>query len=196
MVKNQETEGIILKIHETTNNAYILKVITEDYSLLTIYAPHAKNSKKRYGQLDLFDWGIFTIKDNQQGIYRLQEFSAKSSFPAVRDSLDKIIVVSCVAEILEQTTPENDPSSLPSFKTFKEYLLSLEHLSELREILKSTHLCLVELLVDSGIIDSEQLAIPSSKNLIKLIQATEHYLGRQLRLRLEIEKLIKSLKKE
>ncbi len=192
---NQETEGIILKIHQTTNNALILKVITADYSLLTVYAPYAKNSKKRYGQLDLFDWGLFTIKENQLGLYGLHEFSAKSSFPGVRNSLDKIIVVSCVAEILEQIIPENDPSSLPSFITVKDYLLSLERLTELTEILKLTHLCLLELLVDAGIVEREELATPNGKNLIRMIMETERYLGKQLKLKFEIEKLIQELKR-
>lgn len=196
MVKNQETEGIILKIHQTTNNAFILKVITADYSLLTVYAPYAKNSKKRYGQLDLFDWGLFTVKENQQGFYGLDEFSAKSSFPGIRNSLDKIIVVSCVAEILEQVTPENDPSSLPSFITFRDYLLSLESLNELTEILKLTHLCLLDLLVDSGIVDQEELSTPNGRNLVRMMNYTEKYLGKPLRSKFEIENLIRRLKRD
>lgn len=194
MLKNQETEGIILKIHETTNNALILKVLTLDYSLLTIYAPHAKSSKKRHSQLDLFDWGLFSLKENQLGLHGLQDFSTKSSFPSLRASLDKIIVVSCVAEILEQITPENDPSSHSYFPTFKEYLVLLENLTALNEILKLTHLSLLDILSNSGTIALEEFSTPSGNNLLGLITNTEQFLGKNLKLKSEIARLIQKLK--
>ena len=194
MIKNQEIEGIILRIFETTNNGYILKILSQEFSLITAYAPFAKNSKRRYGQLDLFDWGYFTIREKTEGQFSLQEFEARSSFPKIRQSLDSIVSVSLIAEILEQLTPEGELHTDQNFQIFKNYLLGIEDLSQLSEILKKTHHCLIAILKNVGILEDDILITPTAKNFLSLIDQTENYLGKKLKLRGDVSSLIKRLK--
>ena len=193
MQKTQETEGIILKLSETTNGAYVMTVITEEHALLNIYAAYAKNSKSRFGKLDLLDWGILSYSDNPRGLHNLAQFAPRSSFPGIRSSLEKIIVSSCLAEIVGKISPENDPNCPDNFLILRDLLLALEPLADLKNILKNVHQALFQLLHHSGGIDCQPFEQPSAKNLSAMIRQTETYLGQNLKSSSELQGILKTL---
>lgn len=183
-------EGIIVRTYETGDSNLVLRVITKDLGKLVFFAPFAKKSTKRFGKLDIFDWGKFTFKSKDSDMLLLNSFDSISSFPKLRDTFEKLILSSFLAEVFDAYVPENDPHSTELFKVLVGSLKILENEKDLKLQLKSIHNSLFLLLRFEGVEPKKDLVTPSLNNLTSLIMLAENHAEKRFETSSEIKKIL------
>lgn len=195
-MKNNTEDGIILRTYQSGDANLVLRVITKNNGKLILFAPFAKKSTKKLGKLDILDFGSFTYEEKQNEFKVLKEFQCYTSFPQLRNSLDKIIIATFLAEVFDIFVPENDPHSQELFDLFFYKLQEIEIKKELKYDLKLLFEAIWSLLTFSGHKPKKQYIIPSYNNLKSLIELAEGYAEKKFETTKEIIIILDRLKKK
>ena len=124
-MEKQREKAIIINIHPSGEKNLVVKAISEESGKLVLFAAQAKNSTKRFGKIDLFDWGMIEYHSGKGNLLILDSFKSISSFPELRSNFQKIITASCFLEIIDKICPEQDPNSPEFYKSLLELISAL-----------------------------------------------------------------------
>lgn len=142
---------------------------------------------KKFG-LDMGDIANFEIT-NSKGKEILTGVSSLNSPLSIRSNYQALILLGSICEICERTTDGFDSEDL--FEVFKLGRAALSEAKELKQLLKGYMLTISGIGVKLGI--SNGLEVPSKNSLLKLLDKIEHFIGKQLYSRKNIESLLYDL---
>ncbi len=171
----------------------MLKVITRSHGKLTLFAPHARKSRKRFGStIDVLDWGVFQTARGKGPLPIMQSFTPRSSFPHLRSSFEKLALATFVCEVFDLLLPEDAVEKDEVFEGFQLCLRALDEAGDLKTALRSCYLALSGLLVASGLI--RQAEQPSANALMRLAARVEEYAQRPLQTREQLKMVLDALR--
>lgn len=119
-----QTQAIILKITEHKEADLIVWMLTEDWGRLTLRAPSARKSQKRFiGRLQTFAHLAITFKPTKTSWPVLLDVEVEDLHVPLRDDLGRFASASYLAELMLRLTQEHDPVPDLFFllRTFLEY---------------------------------------------------------------------------
>ncbi|MEB2309773.1 MAG: DNA repair protein RecO [Candidatus Brocadiaceae bacterium] len=108
-----KTAAIALGRTDYSDSSQIITFYTRDYGKVRVLAKGFKRSSGRHSSkaIDfLSHYQIFFIKKEHTSLHTLTEAVLQNHYPPIRNDLDKYYRASCVAELINEFTMENDPS--------------------------------------------------------------------------------------
>lgn len=167
------TEGIVLRAWPSREADLVLTILTREHGKIAALAKHARNSRKRFpGGFDPFDHGSFELKTGR-GMAYLQTFQRLPTLRSLRDNLQKMAAASVLSEAFDILIHEDAKVEASLFDLLDLGLKSIDQASALTEILRALHVSISSLLQICGFLDEQYAQLPSTHNLLKLIDQIE-----------------------
>lgn len=107
------TEAVALGRTDYSDSSQIITFYTRDYGKIHTLAKGFKRTSGRYSSkaVDLLTYyQILFIKKTHTSLHTLTEAVLQDNYPILRTDLDRYYMASCVAELVNEFTGENDPS--------------------------------------------------------------------------------------
>lgn len=175
-------DGIVIRSQAAGDADLILTVLCEIEGKRSFMAKQARKSRKRFGSsFDIFDTGRFEIKQGRGNLPLVTSYIPASSFRGLRDNLDRLMLASLLCEAFDALLLEESPGEEPFHALLIATLQALNDSGDVRGMLRSSYECIATLLELCGYLERSQLAAPSARGFIQLIQSTEQYAERKLR---------------
>lgn len=194
-----ETQGIVLSILPYRESDLIVKVITDKFGKISLFASAARKSGKRFsGGLDIFSCGIFNlVKKGKGSLFTIENFKSTKPLLFSREP-DLLLPASVLLEAVDAVLPEGQVNSLNEdfidneeqhyFKIIKEGINKFEELyksKNLNSFLLDGGRIVFEgirdLLILLGILEDSYDGKPSAKNLHALCIILEKNTNRKLK---------------
>ncbi len=126
------TDGIILRLVDYGENDLIVGILTSSHGKLSVFAPSARKSQKRFGAgLDLFTYiqiDMAPPRNIQSHLWRLHRIELLDPHLGLRKDLSSLATASYLAECLWNFVGEGD-HEIRIFEWWKETLKKLSHSS-------------------------------------------------------------------
>jgi len=187
--------GIVIRAFPYGESDLILRILGEHSGKVSAIAKGARKSRKRFsGSFDLFDFGMFELKEGKSELYFLQKYTAHKGFNSVRSNWDKLTTASIVCEAFDMLIKEDMGDEVTVFDGLYQGLGAIDKAGSSKEVLKYCHTTLRDLLSYSGFLSAQAIA-PSAKNLLRLIKQIESFSEREMQSRKALLMLLSSLRK-
>lgn len=191
------TKGIAVQTYLSGESSLVAIFITADYGKLKAFAPQARKSQKRFARLDTFDFGTISCEEQDKNhLHLLKEFKSLSSFPSIRESLDKLFCVSFITEVCEQLTPEADPHCRENFSILLNTLQSISECHLSKDYFKNLQNGLFNLLIATGFEINQKYQTPTLLNLTHLLHYCEEISGRKIHSKENMLKLLQEFSRK
>lgn len=107
---NNQSKGIVVNQIDYKDNDAIIKVITEDYGLISLYVKgYKKITSKNVYATQLFDLSEFMFDYTDNGkVQILKSASLINEYATIKSDYDKTVIASMFAEIVNQLSEELD----------------------------------------------------------------------------------------
>jgi DNA repair protein RecO len=189
-------EGIVIRVYPSGDDDLVLKVITSVRGKMSLFAGHARKSKKRFGStMDLFDYGRLEFEEKKSHLHRLTAFSSLSSFPRIRRKLDRMTAANAICEVFDVLLPEEGHEDSATFRILLAAMRALEQAEGPTTALRVCFTAVLSLLDISGFTHNGAAPRPSAKNMERLLDQVEQLAERKLASRPAVESLIAALTK-
>lgn len=188
-------EGIIVRTYPYGESDIICRVITSARGKACLIAKHARSSKKRFpSSLDIFDSGIFEVKNGKGSMHVILSFKPRAIFRRTRENLDKLVAASVLCESFDLLVHEEFEGGLEYFETLSLGLQAIEESDDLKEIMRALFLSLRGLLSYSGFFRPETELGPSANNLLLLLNKVEESAEKELTSKTELGRTIQRMR--
>lgn len=177
-------KGIVIQKYDSGETDLVLHVMSPSHGKVSILVKHAKRTKKSFGsRLDLFDAGVFQVRQRAAGLSVLSSFELQQSCRTLRTDIDKLILASLLCETVDLLVKEE---SAHDSSVYEALLLGLKALDESAgpgDSLKAAYLSLSHILAQSGISDMEKHDKASVNSFVHLLDQLEAFLEKPVRSR-------------
>ncbi len=188
--------GIILRAYPSGDSDLVLRVLTEERGKISVFARAARRSKKRFNAIpEPLDLGRFELSPARGDLYGLKSYFPQTSFPDLRNSLNKLSLASFVCESCDALLVEDD-SHKSFYEALKEHLRLIDQSPNLRETFRHAYACVEDLLGYTGYLSLEEREVPSWNQLVKKIKLIEEISEKQLLSKTILPDILKELKTE
>lgn len=196
-VEEIKVSGIVLRTFAYAESDLILRVLTPSRGKVSCIAKSARSSKKRFPHsLDLFDRGEFTLLEGKGELLPVRNFESQQQLRRIRSDLDLIATSSLLCECFELLVNEGtDPAIFQElFELLDLSLTSLDESTECTTALRISYVTISFLAERMGIFSRADTAA-SGKALAHVLDAIEHFLGKQLSTRNEVASMVDRLRR-
>lgn len=192
-------EGTVIRSYPSGDSDLVIRILTRELGKIAVFAARARSSGKRRGtSLEVFDTGVFTIRERRGGLASLNNFKPTQSWRDLRENLNKLGVASVICESFDILIREEQSHSAENgdlYEILNLGMTAVNEAGELKEILKAGYVTLSSLLAVTGYQDSSKVAVPSAKNLLLLIDHLERCAEKQLLSKGALQSSLAELKK-
>lgn len=132
----ETVSGIVLRQVDYKDNDYILKILTTNNQLFSLYAKGVKKatSKNSYG-CSLFAQSMFVYEQKDNKLPYLITATTQKIYKHIFQDYDRMICASVIANIMEEILTQENNVSYPSFNVLQQYFQALEDNADLTTIM-------------------------------------------------------------
>jgi len=192
----EQVYGIVLRAIPSGDSDLIVHIVSPENGRLTAVAPRMRKANQRSGvRLDGFDLGTFELKRGRSNLPTIGLFIPQSSWPEIRENLDRITATSCICESILMLLPEGSISDDGLFEITIDSIQKLCKTSEIREILAILLQSLEKILTSTGYMQ-EFSSKGGAKRLAYLLSAIEEVGESRLVTKSAVEQIINRFYRE
>lgn len=95
----KKTQGIILKVTDTSSSDKLLHILTEDLGLISAFVNLGSAKNKKNSQYDLFSYGEFVFFKTAAGNYLVNSFFIIENFYSIRENIAALALAGYFAQV-------------------------------------------------------------------------------------------------
>lgn len=121
------TDGVILKVKAIGNDDHIYTILTREKGVITAYSRNRQKLTRGMGSaLELFTYSNFVLFRSKER-YSINSASSNKLFFGIRSDIEKLSLVSYLAELLIEMAPEEGEDATDYIRLFLNSLSMLEN---------------------------------------------------------------------
>lgn len=188
-------QAIILRAIAFKERDLILQILSNELGKISVFAPRQRSSGKQgQSRLEVFDSGKIELGPRHGELYTLKHFKPISSFPHIRDSLNKLTLGSFICEATSLILADENESDSALYHELEHALHEISSVGDLKLALRVSQAYLLSLLTHSGLVEAEKYNMASLNTLQKLIGIAEQHAEHRFQSRTGLEQVFKLLK--
>ena len=180
-MSTQQIEGIVVRTYASGEAHLVLRVITNSGGKVSLFAGHARKSKRRFGgSFDLFDHGIFEVKHGHGDLLNILNYKPLPTFRQLRENLEKLGLASLVCECFDFLIPEQAHDGEATYRLLAECLSNIAESQSARQALDASLCCIGSLLHLAGLGELNPKPENPGQELQVLLRRIEAHCDRKL----------------
>jgi len=169
---SEPIDAVILRMYPSAESDLLLHVLTPSRGKMTLFARSARKARKRSTPYDLFEVGIFEVRETKPNFAFIQKFTPTLQLRQIRDDLAKVSAASVLCESFDLLVPEQEERAEELYRLLLLGLEAMNTATSQRETFRALFLAIARLLAILGYHDDSTPA-PSAHGLAALLNRVE-----------------------